>query len=141
MTREDRRIVFDYAETFKAIFGLCEQKGMERPVAGSIIDVNFKADDDRSVVVRFAKGPEGRPVTVEYSRDFLVAALMLYCRTCHIPVPKRAMKSVELGDGGVTLQGERRGRNGREYAKCAGEKVWCGKGDLRRQRVTGAHEV
>lgn len=103
MPREDRRIIFDFTETYKAIFALCLQKELPRPFVGSITALNFKADDDKSVVVRFANGLQGTSATGEYSRDFLAAALMLYCRTCGIPLPKKAMKSVEPGDDGVTL--------------------------------------
>ena len=103
MPREDRRISVDFTETYKAIFALCVQKGLPRPFVGSITALNFKAEDDRCVVVRFANGLQGTSATGEYSRDFLAAALMLYCRTCHIPIPKKAIKSVEPGDDSVTL--------------------------------------
>jgi hypothetical protein len=103
MPREDRRISLDHAETYKAIFTLCMQNEMPRPFAGSIIALNFKAEDDRCVVVRFANGLQETSVTSEHSRDFLAAALMLYCRICNIPIPKKAMKSVDLGDERVTL--------------------------------------
>ena len=103
MPREDRRIIFDYAETYKAIFALCVQKELPRPFVGSITAINFKAGDDRCVVVRFANGLQGTSATSEYSRDFLAASLMVYCRTCGIPIPKRATKSVEVGWEAVTL--------------------------------------
>jgi hypothetical protein len=103
MPREDRRISFDYAETYKAIFTLCMHNELPRPFAGSITALNFKAEDDGCVVVRFANGLQETSVTSEYSRDFLAAALMLYCRICNIPIPKKAMKSVEPGDDSVTL--------------------------------------
>ena len=104
MPREDRRIVFDYAETYKAIFALCVKKEMPRLFAGAIAAITFKAnDDDKSVVVRFADELQGAAATSEYSQDFLAAALVLYCRTCAIPVPKRGRKSVELGADNVTL--------------------------------------
>ncbi len=103
MPREDRRIIFDYAETHKAIFALCVQKELSRPFVGSITAINFKADHDKSVVVRFSNGLQGTAATNEYSRDFLAAALLLYCRTCSIPIPKRAAKSVELDGDAVVL--------------------------------------
>jgi hypothetical protein len=104
MPREDRRISFDFTETYTAIFALCVQKEMPRPVAGSITAIDFKGDDGRCVAVRFANGLQGTSATSEYGQDFLAAALMLYCRTCSIPIPKRGVKSVELGDEGVTLR-------------------------------------
>jgi hypothetical protein len=103
MPREDRRIIFDYAETYKAIFALCVKKEMPRLFVGGIAAIAFKANDDKIVVVRFANELQGTAATSEYSQDFLAAALVLYCRTCAIPVPKRGRKSVELGADIVTL--------------------------------------
>jgi hypothetical protein len=96
MPHEDRRISFDYAETYKAMFALCVQKGVLQPYVGSIAAINFKAGDDKSVVVRFANGLQGTVGTREYGVDFLAAALLLHCRTGAIPIPKKAMKSVSL---------------------------------------------
>jgi hypothetical protein len=104
MPREDRCIIFDYAETYKAMYTLCVQKGLPQPFVGSITALNFKTGDDKSVVVRFANGLQGMSATREFSRDFLAAALMLYCGTCNIPIPKRATKPVELGGEAVTLR-------------------------------------
>ena len=103
MPREDRRICFDFTETYKAIFTLCMQNELPRPFAGSITALNFKAEDDRCVVVRFANGLQETTATSEYSRDFLTAALIRYCQSCAIPLPKKGMKSVEPGDEGITL--------------------------------------
>ena len=103
MPREDRRISFDFTETYKAIFTLCMQNELPRPFAGSITALNFKAEDDRCVVVRFANGLQETTATSEYSRDFLTAALIRYCQSCAIPLPKKGMKSVEPGDEGITL--------------------------------------
>lgn len=103
MPREDRRIMFDFTETYKAIFAMCVQNELKRPFAGSITAISYKADDEKNVVVRFANGLDQTPATSEYSRDFLAAALMLYCRTCNIPIPKRARKSVVIGGDAVTL--------------------------------------
>ena len=103
MPREDRRIVFDYAETYKAIFALCLKKEMPRLFVGAIAEITYKANDGKNVVVRFADGLQGTTATTEYSQDFLAAALVLYCRTCAIPVPKRGRKSVDLGADSVTL--------------------------------------
>src|ERR1022692_945805 len=103
MPREDRRIVFDYAETYKAIFALCVKNAMPPLFVGAIAAITFKANDDKIVVVRFADELQGTAVTSEYSQDFLAAALVLYCRTCAIPVPKKGRKSVEVGADSVTL--------------------------------------
>ena len=103
MQREEGRIIFNYAETYKAMYALSVQDKLSRPVAGTITGIALKAGDDKSMVITFTSKLSGKSAKCEYSRDFLAEALMLYCRTCNIPIPKKAMKSVELGDEGVTL--------------------------------------
>ncbi len=105
MPREDRRIIFSYDEVYKAIFALCVQREMKKPPAGAIMAVEASMADPTKVSVRIENTLTGGPVMfVDYSRDYLAAALMLYCRTCRIPLPKTAEKSVELMPEGVMLR-------------------------------------
>ncbi len=104
MVREDRRISVDFTETYNAIFALCAKQGMPRPLPGSIAAITVKDNDDNRVVVTIANGLHGTAATSEYSRDLLAASLVLYCRTCGIPVPRKGRKSVEPGGASVTLR-------------------------------------
>lgn len=105
MPREDRRITFSYDEVYKAIFALCVQRELKKPPAGIIMAVETSKADASKVSVRL-ENPllQGPVVFLEYGMDFLAAALMLYCRTCRIPLPKTAGKSVELAQDGVVLR-------------------------------------
>ena len=49
---------------------------------------------------------EQKSTKQEYSRDFIAAALMVYCRGCGIPLPKKARKSVVLKGEGIILRVE-----------------------------------
>lgn len=104
MPHEDRRIIFDYAEMYKAIYALCLQKEMQRPPPGEIIMVQDSPEDRAMMVVDFENKLEHRKATISYSRDFIAAALMLYCRTSRIPLPKNAQKSVMLLDDAIVLR-------------------------------------
>lgn len=105
MPREDRRITFSYDEVYKAIFSLCVQRELKKPPAGIIMAVEPSMADASRVSVRIENPLTSAPVMfMEYSMDYLAAALMLYCRTCRIPLPKTAEKSVELGQDGVILR-------------------------------------
>lgn len=104
MPREDRRIIFTYEETYKALYALCMQKEMRRPPPGAISGILADADDDKKLTVKIDNMQEDSSHDVEYTRDFLAAALMLYCRTLGIPIPKKAGKSVELKADGVVLR-------------------------------------
>jgi len=107
MPSEDRRIIFTFDEAYKAIFSLCIQKNMKKPPAGAIIKIE-KADKDENVINIFLKNEAEWEGTrkVEFSLDFMAAALMLYCRGCGIPIPRMARKSVVLGQENIILRAE-----------------------------------
>lgn len=105
MPREDRRITFSYDEVYKAIFALCVQREIRKPPAGIIMAVDTSALDSSKVSIRLENPlTNDPPIFLEYAMDYLAAALMLYCRTCRIPLPKTAGKSVELAQDGVVLR-------------------------------------
>lgn len=105
MPREDRRIIFSYEETYKAIYTLCAQREMKKPPPGSICEivVDDIADDSR-LTIKIENRQENVIHDREYSRDFLAAALMVYCRGLSIPISKKATKSVELKKDSVILR-------------------------------------
>ncbi|HEY0902069.1 MAG TPA: hypothetical protein VGD95_08095 [Micavibrio sp.] len=105
MPREDRRITFSYDEVYKAIFALCVQREVRKPPAGMIKAVDMIPGDSTRVNLRIENPLNDDPPTImEFGLDYLAAALMLYCRTCRIPLPKTAEKSVELASDGVILR-------------------------------------
>jgi hypothetical protein len=104
MPREDRRISFDNEEVYKAVFALCTQKQLKKPIPGRIVKVTETAGEG-PITIDF-ENPLEKNVNAkeEYTRDFIAAALMLFCRGCGIPLPKSARKSVMLVDGVVILR-------------------------------------
>ncbi len=104
MPREDRRIYFDHDETYKAIYQLCGQKGLPRPPAGYIVAVeaNMESPLELDFVLETQRSSSNE--AVRYTRDFVVAALMIYCRTIGIPLPKGANKTLELAKDTLTLR-------------------------------------
>lgn len=105
MPREDRRITFSYDEVYKAIFALCVQRELRKPPPGIIMAVDAHGSDESKVTIRLENPLTNDPVLfIDFAIDFLAAALMLYCRTCRIPLPKTAGKSVELTPDGVVLR-------------------------------------
>lgn len=104
MPREDRRIIFEFQETYKALYALCVQNELKKPPPGLVAAVVQHPTDTSKVLVRIENPHSNLAQDVEFTRDFLAAALMLYCRTCRIPLPKTAHKSVELGSDNVVLR-------------------------------------
>lgn len=106
MPTEDRRIIFNNAEIYKALFALCSQKQIKKPPAGVITALKVdEADDSRLyVTIENPQDAENPVATREYSRDFMAAALMLFCRGLGIPLPKGGKKSVLIKDDQVMLR-------------------------------------
>ena len=104
MPSEDRRIIFKYDETYKALYALCVQREIRKPPPGSIATIKVDVDDKNKLMMRVENIHENTNTGVEYSRDFLAAALMLYCRSLSIPISKKASKSVEFNGESVILR-------------------------------------
>jgi hypothetical protein len=80
-----------------------EEAALARPVAKTITGIALNEGDKGRVVVTFANKLDGTSARCEYRRDFLAEVLIRYCQSCRIPLPRKARKSVELGDERVTL--------------------------------------
>ncbi len=107
MPTEDRRIIFTYDEVYKAIYSLSTQKGLKKPPAGVIVKVDKSEDDENQLNIFMQNETEWEGLrSVQYSRDFMAASLMLLCRGHGIPIPRAAKKSVVLGKSQVILRVE-----------------------------------
>ncbi|MAE52330.1 MAG: hypothetical protein CMH27_11025 [Micavibrio sp.] len=107
MPSEDRRIMFTFDEAYKAIYSLCTQKSIKKPPAGFITKIEKDEKDDTVIYVYLKNETEWEGVRkAEYSRDFIAASLMLFCRGSGIPIPRMARKSVVLGKENIILRVE-----------------------------------
>ena len=108
MPREDRRIIFEMDEVYKALYAMCVQKQIKQPPPGTIVAIKEDEKDDKTIYITLdnplANIRENTKSKIEYSRDFLAAALMLYCRGQGIPLPKGALKLVEFAENEVILR-------------------------------------
>ncbi|MEM7680154.1 MAG: hypothetical protein AAF182_04040, partial [Pseudomonadota bacterium] len=97
---------FDSKELYKAIYALSAQKQINKPPSGEIVGVRVGQEDGNRVFIKIENDlDDDAPETeVEYNRDFMAAALMLYCRGLGIPLPKTATKSVLIKDDQVMLR-------------------------------------
>jgi hypothetical protein len=105
MPREDRRIYFDYSELYKAVYALSVQNGIKKPPPGVVVTMSRDKDDPKKITATIENPLEKDSArTVEYSSDFVAAALMLFCRGHNIPISKKARKSVEISGSDVVLR-------------------------------------
>lgn len=106
MPVEDRRIIFDNTEVYKALYALCTQKQMKTPPPGVVSHIKESEAGNGLIILQITnpQDPNHPETTVEYTQDFFAAALMLFCRGLGIPLPKSAKKSVVITDGTVMLR-------------------------------------
>ena len=104
MPREDRRIFFDYEDTYKAIYSLCSQKGIPKPPSGYIMRIEPNLENPLELDIFLESNRSGSFETVKYTKDFIVASLMIMCRGIGIPLPKGASKTLELHQKNVILR-------------------------------------
>lgn len=104
MPREDRRIIFEFQETYKAIYALCVQKQIKKPQPGMVTAVMQHPADPGKAIVRIENVHDKTSQDIEFTADFIAAALMLYCLSLRIPLPKTASKSVEYAPDSVVLR-------------------------------------
>jgi len=104
MPKEDRHIIFTADEVYKAIYALAVQKQLPKPPVGAVKKIEEKDGDPAQIIIHLENPAEETQDTREYTRDFLAAALMVFCRGAGIPLPKNARKSVMIKDGQAILR-------------------------------------
>lgn len=104
MPKEDRLITFDFDEAYEALAALCKQKDIQDLFQGEITGMSHPDGDSSRILIQF-KNPETKQGhSEEYSRDFIAAALMLFCRNLKIPLPRGGKKFVSFDDDEVMLR-------------------------------------
>ena len=106
MPREDRLIIFSNDEVYKALFALSTQRQVRKPPAGAVMSVIEDPDDNGKITINLHNPQEtfDKDMSIDYTRDFLAAALMLFCRGLGFPLPKSAKKSVMIRNEEVMLR-------------------------------------
>ncbi len=104
MPREDRRLFFSNQEAYEAIYSLCGQKGIAKPVAGTLqrVDVNLENPMEIDLFIENSKTLKIEVAT--FTKDFVIAALMIMCQSTGTPIAKRANKGLEIVDEKLVLR-------------------------------------
>jgi hypothetical protein len=99
---ELRKILFPKDEVQAAVVDYCLRSKIRLPDK-NIGDLEVSADPDAMVVLKYADtGPE-EANEVELSRDQVAAALIRYCSSINVPLPRSAQKVLQPGDDGISL--------------------------------------
>ncbi len=105
MPEELRKILFSKEEVQAAVVDYCLRAKIRLPDK-NIEDLEVRADPKAMVVLKYADtGLEeaGEANEVELSRDQVAAALIRYCSSINVPLPRGAQKILQPGDDGISL--------------------------------------
>ena len=102
MPEELRKILFSKEEVQAAVVDYCLRSKIRLPNK-NIDELEVRADPEAMVVLKYADtGPE-EDNEVELSRDQVAAALIRYCSSINVPLPRSAQKVLQPGDDGISL--------------------------------------
>ena len=105
MPREDRRVIFDRNESYQAIYTLAQkQDNMQRPMPGAITKIEEDAEDPNKINFYITNPQTDENKVAVYTRDFVAASLMMFCRGAGIPLPRKASKSVIVKNNELILR-------------------------------------
>ncbi len=102
MPEELRKILFANDELQAAVVDYCLRSKIPLPDK-NIEDLEVRSDPEAMVVLKYADtGPE-ETKKVELSRDQVAAALIRYCSSINVPLPRSAQKVLQPGNDGISL--------------------------------------
>ncbi len=102
MPKELRKLVFDNDELKAAAYDYCLRNNVNIPHAP--IDEVAVSDNDASILVlRFSTLDVNDPKDVPLSRDQVGAALIKFCSTNKIPLPRAAKKILKVEGQEVSM--------------------------------------
>lgn len=105
MPHEDRTLIFDFDEAKTAIAELCAKQDIQEVDLNGYIQKLSNPDGDKSrITFQFKDDATKQEHKEEYSRDFVAAALMMYCKKIGIPLPQKGEKFITFDGDTLRLR-------------------------------------
>lgn len=102
MPKELRKLVFDAAELKAAAYDYCLRSNVNIPQAP--VDDVVVSDNDASVLtLKFSSGDVNDVKSVPLTRDQVGAALIKYCSTNNIPLPRIGQKILKVDGSEISM--------------------------------------
>ena len=102
MPEELRKIHFSKEEVQAAVVDYCLRSKILLPEK-NIDDLEVCADSEAMVVLKYVAAAPGDDTEVELSRDQVAAALIRYCSSISVPLPRSAQKVLQPVDDGIAM--------------------------------------
>ncbi len=102
MPKELRKILFPKNELQAAVVDYCLRSKIWLPNK-NIDGLEVRADPEAMVVLKYADIGSEEATEVKLSRDQVAAALIRYCSSINVPLPRSAQKVLQPGDDSISL--------------------------------------
>ncbi|MGA7537695.1 MAG: hypothetical protein WBW93_02890, partial [Steroidobacteraceae bacterium] len=105
LIHETRRLQFPLDTLVDALIELEDKQGHWPPkatVVGASIEHSTTTDNDR-VILSVHRPESGEVIERRYSLPMIAAAIVNYCLTVRVPMPRNSTKSIEVLPDGVVL--------------------------------------
>ena len=102
MPEELRKIHFPKDELQAAVVDYCLRSKIRLPNT-NIEELEVRDDAKAMVVLKYATTGPDEKNEVELTRDQVAAALIRYCSSINVPLPRSARKVLQTADEGISL--------------------------------------
>jgi len=105
LIHETRRLEFPLDTLVDALIELEDKQGhwpSKATVVGASIDHEATTDSDR-VILSIHRPDSGKVIERRYALPMIAAAIVNYCLTVRVPLPRNSTKSIEVLPDGVAL--------------------------------------
>ena len=99
---ETRKLEFTEAEVQSALVTYSLRREIDLPER-NIEQVIIGEGTNPTVILEYVPGQPGDESDVEFSGEQVAAALILYCKSQKIPLPRQAKKVLLEEDGGISM--------------------------------------
>lgn len=104
MLREVRKLIFSDDLLQQALLSHCKTEGKEVPKS-PIQKIRFtpRPAGGSSVVVEFMTSNPQKPYELHLNEAFVLTAMIMLCKSCHVPLPRDAAKSIQATEQGLAM--------------------------------------
>lgn len=102
MPTEDRYIVFNYEEVYKALRMRTIVEDAEMLPSGKVTKIQLPNEPGEKIHAMI-KTDEGIDKTLEFTQEFFALSLVFFCQGSNIPIPRAGRKSLVAKDDKIVM--------------------------------------
>lgn len=102
MPTEDRYIVFNYEEVYKALRMRTIVEDAEMLPSGTLKGIELPNEPGEMIKVQVSLD-EGADKTLDFTQEFFALSLVFFCQGSNIPIPRSGRKTLKAKDDKIVM--------------------------------------